>query len=753
MKYMPKFFFQDNPNAKINTEITLNDQQDYWRKHTYRRFALMKESRAQDGRETKWDNHQKQYEAWRPPKGMQWQSNIVPPFTTSVVESGLSELIDQTLQPRVQARKRIDVPAATVINFIKDYTWEIGDGDIELYKSIKQALTLGTTFWQDYYWQEKRKVKIIVKYNPETGLEEYEEKEIFDFDDCYGESVNIWDLWFDPQARSVNIGPYKAADVIRRYIMHIDTFRNTFMNTRWDKYGFVKNIKPGGDPNYYQFYKPPQGIDHGSYVEVLWHWIRTPDILNIVANDIPFYNGPNPYNHKQLPFGRGVDLLDPWSIYGKGEPELLESIQDELTTTRRMRLDRQKLDIYKMIFVSNRETLTDQDLIPAPMKPIYVDDVANVQEFKTSDVNPSAFREEILLKEDAIRVTGIDDRFQSVPKTAGTATEAAILKESTLKRLRMKIWIMSRTLLMEQIRLRVPNIIQFYKTPKVSKIVGRDPIDKWMQVRNVAEEGRLINQNGDFYEQEYRTIVTKNKKLEKQPNGEVTVLDSRGDNFFMVTPDVLVPSEMGFNYKLSAEPTFPLSKPLQQQKINELFQHPVMLRSIELGYYDPTKISDKMLEINDFDPDDFLTKESEAPQGIPELDPARMIRMAQRENEGLMDGDELPGTPYATPEHTMAHIEFMKSDEFKQNATPNIIQNFTNHVYFEYGAQELRTEGLKMQGQGGGPGGGATPQLGAGGESMRTREVRGIEGGEAKATMPARAQGPEMTPDLAGFRG
>jgi hypothetical protein len=271
-----------------------------------------------------------------------------------------------------------------------------------------------------------------------------------------------------------------------------------------------------------------------------------------------------------------------------------------------------------------------------------------------------------------------------------------------------------------------------------------------MKVRSVADQGRLIRQNGEFFEEEYRTIVTKNKKLQKTGSGEVEVLDSRGDNFFMVTPDVLVPSEAGFNYKLSAEPTFPLSKPLQQQKINELFQHPVIGSAIEKGHYDVTKIADQMLEINDFEPQDYLAgRKEETPEGIPEIDPAKMVQMAHQENELMLRGEELPwqGTPYASAEHTMIHNEFMKSDNFKSKASPDVLQRFVNHVVFENGAQQMRAEGMRMSGQG------AKQGIGGGGgqPGIRELETAGIEGGEAKATTPALQQGPEGVPDLAGF--
>src|SRR3990167_5556964 len=107
-----------------------------------------------------WDRHEKQWEAWRPPKNINdWQSNIVPPFTTSIVEAELSELVDQTLRPKTTARGPEDKPKALVLNHILDYTWEIGNTDIELYKAIKDSLIFGNGIVQEYYLKDNRKVQ------------------------------------------------------------------------------------------------------------------------------------------------------------------------------------------------------------------------------------------------------------------------------------------------------------------------------------------------------------------------------------------------------------------------------------------------------------------------------------------------------------------------------------------------------------------------------------------------------------------
>lgn len=716
-----------NEKAKITAIYKPSDELQEARRQVYQRKTDMAMARSKH--EPVWEKALKQYNAWRPPKDVDdWQSNIVPPFTTAVVEAELSEMIDQTLQPKVSGRGVEDKQKAMVLDYTKDYTWEVGQGDVELYKAIKEALILGTSVVQEYYWRDARQVRVLVEFDPEKGIEKYEEKEVTDFDDVYMEHLSLWDFYIDENARSINSGPYRANDCIRRYVMHIDRFKATYKGPIWDPLDAAKYVKAGGDTEYYEYYQPPKGIGQEE-VEVLWYWSRVPDKLIVVANDVVIRNSPNPYNHKQLPFAQGIDVMKLHQFYHKGEPELLESIQEELNTIRRQRIDRAHLDIDKTFLISNRESLTDQDLITRPHKGIFLDDPKSVVPLEYGQVPQSAYLEEDRLKEDGERVTGMDVRSQSV-RASGSATEAAILKEATLRRLRMKIWLLSRTLLVEVARLRVANIIQFYNQPRLKSIIGA----KESELKQAMDEGRITTLGGAKYMQEARTIRTQDIKLVRTPTG-IKQEDSRGENYFDVRPEDLTPSKGGFDIRLSAEPTFPVSKTLQQQKVNELFQHPVFMAALNAGLVDLKKSFDKLVGTNDFDPEDFEKKEEQ--QSI--LDPEMVANLALTENELMLQGNEVPGTPYAPREHTEIHLNAMGSQDFKDaiGKKPEILQYFIAHILFEEEAQKNR------------------PQVGATvpvpGQAGAASQAQAVMGSEAQAASGARSVGETgMTEGIAG---
>ena len=104
-----------------------------------------------------------------------------------------------------------------------------------------------------------------------------------------------------------------------------------------------------------------------------------------------------------------IYLEDPEVIYGIGVAELLQSLQEESTTLRRMRLDGTQLAMLKMFVARTGCGLgPNEDLFPFKM--LFVDDVAaDFRELTFPDVAPSCIRGEYMVKEDADRVTGASD--------------------------------------------------------------------------------------------------------------------------------------------------------------------------------------------------------------------------------------------------------------------------------------------------------------------------------------------------------
>lgn len=678
-----------------------SDEEKETIRFVYERKRAMEESQMRQQAQKTWDSSMKQWEAMREER-TGWQSNHYVPLTQAAVETALSEVVEQTPRPYLTARGSEDVPKVGIMQKAFDYNWECADGDLNTYDVLKGTFIKGTAVAQEYYWQDRRIVQTMEMKNEKPT---YTEHEVIDYDDNYMENVRLEDFFVDEFARGFE-GPYQARDCIRRYVMNIEDIPTMFSGEIWDQFGNVKNgyVRAGGDIDFYEYYKPPQGIDTSKQVEVLWYWsIKPKDWLIIVINDVLVRKSPNPYKHKRLPFVRNVAIKRPDSFYGKGLADVLESVQDETNTIRRMTIDRSHLDIDKMFLVSSRLSLSDEDLIARPHGAIPVDDVNGSKPVEYGDVPRSV---EITLKhleDDATIGTGINPRAQALPQ-AGTATEASILKESTLKRLRLMIWLMKYTFLIPLARLRVSNIIQFYQQPRLEEIVGdAAKLEHDVEVGKLKERGLLVESNGKMYAKKYREIPLENQQVEFDEKGMPNLKSASTTNFFELEPKFFVPvHKQLYNVKFNAGSTLQVSETLEKQQMIELFDRAYLVAKEVPNSYDPVKLMDMV--INSYRKNPSELKPDAVLPTVQEQRLQQMVQLATMENKMMMQGKVVPATAYASPPHTQIHIEFMNSEAFQASQDPAIDEIFTNHVVGEIAAQESRS----MAGAGVEGGGGAT---------------------------------------------
>lgn len=659
----------------------------------------------------------------------EWQSRHTVPLTISIVETALSELTEQNMRPIVLPRGSEDEAKARVMQRIFDYAWEVSDSDMLVYEAVKDALMFGTGITQEYYLKDMKKVTSVDSKGKET------DKDVAEYEDVMGEIVKLQDFFVDERARGFT-GPFAARDCIRRYIWSVDDCKLYFDNETWNKLKNVQYIKAGGDTNYYEFYKPPEGINHEKQVEVLMYWARSPkDRLRVVANDVLVYDGPNPYKHKQLPFVRWVDIKRTHRFYAKGEPELLESIQDEQDTMRRMLIDRAHLDIDKMFLVSDRLAFSDEDLMARPHGMIAVGDINAAKPVEYGDVPRSVELQLQHLSDDAIISTGINPRAQALPQ-AGTATEAAMLKEATLKRLRMKVWLMKRESLIRMARLRTANILQFYAQPKMEKIIGDAESEAFKkEVEKLASMGALVEQNGEKFKAEYRTIPLEDEEMDfDTKTGQPLLKTKSGRSFFEAKPDYFLPmARGGYDVKFDASSNLEISKPLLRTQSLELFDRLFQIAQAYPGSYDPVKLGDQTARVYDYDPNKLKPDQAVMDEEGQRLQ--QMVELAGLENKMMMQGKVVPPTPYASPAHTRVHMEFMNSEEFQKGFPANDprTQIFTDHV-----VGELMAETARAQAGGGQPPEGAVPTQQGTVPSSASSGVTNRPGGMAQPSASAR---------------
>ncbi len=418
--------------------------------------------------ETDWRDAEKQREMVRDArKKDDWRADLKLPDTFSVIETAKSEMADQTPRLYYQPREPGDTIKAEKLTRIFEYTWEKGNGDVEIIKLIDDALTYGLGIGEEYYRQDIQDEKAVEEFDMDKFQPvKWESKEVIKFEDVYFESLPIWCFYWDPMADSLT----NARDCAKVLL-----YTHSEFERRFRKYPNSKVVTPQGGSVFRTENYHPVGNHDDNEVEVIYYYDKRADLFLIQANGVLLTDpdNPIPYKHKDFPFVRAVDILIPHRFPGLGEPKVMKALQEERNSIRNMRLDTSHLNIQTQYIVDDRLEMDDEDLVARPHGIIRgpIDAIKPVDKIP---VFAEAYKEEEYLNDDIIKTTGIDIRMQGLGDTNSTATEVALVKESSLKRIRLKLRLLEKMTLNRIGRLRLANVQQFYSIPKVKRILGGD---------------------------------------------------------------------------------------------------------------------------------------------------------------------------------------------------------------------------------------------------------------------------------------
>jgi hypothetical protein len=227
------------------------------------------------------------------------------------------------------------------------------------------------------------------------------------------------------------------------------------------------------------------------------------------------------------------------------------------------------------------------------------------------DIKPSSSKDIEYIAEDIRRTIGVDDRVQAA-QTGSTATEAAILKEVTMKAIQNMIVGAEIDGLVRAGQLFTQTIQQYYPLIKVKDITKK---------KNT-----------------YHQIRLKDMALRENQNGQPQLEPNDGYSFFTARPEYI---RGQFDISIKASPMPYVSKPMQQQKITEMLM--TLGQSKLLEEIDPKKAVEQYLKIHDEEPEDWM-KETMGSEQEQEL--------AMQENQQMLQGQPLPPTENISPAHT-----------------------------------------------------------------------------------------------------
>lgn len=412
-------------------------------------------------------------------------ANLFIPYTFSIVETVLPRLIATIFASRpyigVLPVNQTSVETAKMHELLLDYQLTQRINTIEVASMwIKEALMYGTSFLKTMWRYETRWIK-----QPSSSMNlfgvpvgnELEEIETVIYDDPDVVHVDLWDLFIDPEATSIDDAEYVIHRVYRtKEYLKKQAAAGLYTNLEGIESTYTTSDSEISADERLGAVGLSRTKKQDDRIELLEYW--TDDRVIVVANRSQIIrNEENPYWHCKKPFIRIVDHPVPHELYGIGEIEPIEYLQYELNDTRNQRMDNVNLIINRMWKVLRSSEINPEQLVSRPGGVIAVDDMDEIEPLTVEDVTASAYAEEVEIKRDIDRTMGVYNyaRGETTDRRE-TATTASILSNAANERFEMKVR------LMEDMGLRRLGLMliqlnqQYIDRERVIRIVGEDGV-------------------------------------------------------------------------------------------------------------------------------------------------------------------------------------------------------------------------------------------------------------------------------------
>lgn len=692
--------------------IRMNKDEREARRLVWNRYLAMRDDPERKKAESQWSDGYADFEGYVPPlEEGDWRSNLKLPDAFAGIQAQMQETIERKSRPTLHGVEISDQSIAEFNNALMNYNMDKTGFDYQWFLAKYHASICGTSFVSDYFRVDKRWIHDPTDVDEEGKLV-YTKKLITDFDDDYTEWIPNDMVFVDPAAKHIN----EAKDCVLREVMDIDEFRRVYKEK--PDFQNVGKVRAGGEvDNKVQYFDHPRDLTAND-VEILHYFNRAVDCYYVLANNVLVRYGYIPYKHKELPIAVRYQYQIPGRFWGIGVPRIIKYLTEERKAVRDLRLDRSKMSLNKMFLGNDMINIDEEELTARPHGLVEVNtnglslrDVIMPIEYSDEPQSASVLEQNLL--EDMRRAHGIDDRIQGV-QTGGTAFEAAMLKESSQKRLNMIEQLSEMDTLIRIGRLKWSNIQFFYPTPKVEKIIEENEEREEEIVRKFTIKGKQFEvakgQDG------------KNKLEMQEIDGYSNIqLDKKMARYMEGEWDVIVNSEAYVQ----------MSKPVQQAKITEMITR-ILAAPTLAAELEPSKAVARYLSVHGEKVKDWVRGDG--------VTVAQWRAIAEAENRAMREGIPLAPTEGATEEHTLVHLMQVQTEEY--NSWPEVAKDaLMDHIMGEH-QNNPKTGSIEeavkeMEGSYSGTGQQPTPG-GLGGEA--TQLPAPGEGGEGVEINPADIQ-------------
>jgi len=355
---------------------------------------------------TKFQNYYELYRSYLGSGKLPWRSNLFIPKTFEIIETVAPRIVQAQKTFKALPVEGMDVLNADAYTDLLKFQFQKTDMEDVIEEWVKETLIYGTGF-----------VKVT------WGKNDMPSPEV----------VDIYDIFPDPKARFLEEAKY----VIHRVYRDIEDLEE---NPNYDRKAIerLKKIDISTRDNEERMQRLSlAGItaDDGKRkrFEILEYWGKfegkdyliaversTQELLR--CDESPYKTG--------LPFVVARDQLIPHELYGIGEIEPIESLQNELNDVRNQRMDNVKLALNKMWKVQAGGVQFEDELVSRPGGIIHETRQGGIEQFEMGDVTNSGYQEEPIIKSDMERTTGANTAMAGALVSPMGGTQGGVLNRT-----------------------------------------------------------------------------------------------------------------------------------------------------------------------------------------------------------------------------------------------------------------------------------------------------------------------------------
>lgn len=454
---------------------------------------------GEDAHRARVKRYDRAYEIYRASEPRQsnaepWQSKLRVPYAQQVLDTALVNIVAGT-PPRclVDPRSPEDEAGAKGMQKAQDYF--VGEDHLVEKQPViaQQGLIYGITVAKNHWiYKEQDRMGRTPVHNPIDGTTYMEAKpqRIVIADRPTLEPWNVYDAWWDPNARDVDSCNY----FVLRTWARMDDLRAQEVNEDTG-FGVYRNLDqlassgPGARRDVSAQERTLGGASNKrkDMVELLevWHVRKGQVYVAVIGNrKVLLRYDKSPYWHGKFPIVTANTRPDLFEIQGIPETELVDHLQSALWTVQNMRTDNMHMTVMRGITYREGGVSDPNSLV---LKPRFKWAVSDHDDIKFAEIPPlpqEAYREEEGLLARMQLVTGINPYVSGADSSGidqNTATGVSVLQEVASRLLRFKASQLQNKVYQRSFEMWGDMIQQYLDHDIAVKITNEQGQDEWTE--------------------------------------------------------------------------------------------------------------------------------------------------------------------------------------------------------------------------------------------------------------------------------